>query len=136
MTDPTTFVRLLGSIREHLTTHRLTTPLASVKVGCDVIDGERVTVHLRPSLLPGLASGLLAWVDTLTKVTVTAWRPPHGQTVHLTVTGERQDGTRVAVYGAVDFAADVFGDLQPSGKQGVALSVVRSWASGASGVAA
>ncbi len=136
MTDATTMVRLLGSIREHLTTHRLTSPVASVKVSCDVIDGEHVTVHLHPSLLPGLASGLLAWADTLTRITVSAWRPPHGETVHLTVTGERHDTTRVVVYGAVDFAEDVFGDLQPGGRQSVALSVLRSWASGAAGVAA
>lgn len=136
MTSPDTMVRLLGSIREHLTAYRLTTPLASVTAGCDVIDGEHVTVHLRHSLLSGLASGLLAWVDTLTKVTVTAWRPPHGETVHLTVTGERHDTTRVVVYGGVDFAEDVFGDLQPGGRQGVALSVLRGWASGTAGVAA
>jgi hypothetical protein len=129
MTDSLTFVRLLGSIHEHLATHRLTTPLASVAVGCDALDGERVTVHLRPSLLPGLAAGLLAWADTLTNVTVTAWRPPHGETVHLTVIGESHS-TCVAVYGGVDFSEDVFGDLQPDGRQGVALSVLRCWAGG------
>lgn len=130
MTDSITFVRLLGSIREHLAVHRLSTPLVSVTAACDALDGERVTVHLRPSPLPGLAAGLLAWADTLTKVTVTAWRPPHGQTVHLTVTGERHDSTRVVVYGGVDFSADVFGDLQPDGRQGVALSVLRGWVDG------
>jgi hypothetical protein len=136
MSDATSIVRLLGSIREHLVTHRLTTPFASVAAGCDVIDGEHVTVHLRPSLLPGLAAGLLAWVDTLTKISVSAWRPPHGETVHLTMTGERHDTTRVVVYGGVDFAEDVFGDLQPGGRQNVALSVLRSWAARPSGVAA
>jgi hypothetical protein len=136
MTTSTTMLRLLGSIREHLTTHNLNTPLASVTVRCDLIEGEHVTVHLHPSLLPDLASGLLAWVDTLTRITVSAWRPPHGETVHLTVTGQRHDGTCVAVYGAVDFTADVFGDLQPGGKQGVALSVLRGWASGSAGMAA
>ncbi|GAB1514842.1 hypothetical protein [Actinophytocola sp. KF-1] len=136
MNSADTMLRLLGSIREHLATHRLTTPVASVKVGCDVIDGEHVTVHLHPSLLPGLASGLLAWADTLIRITVSAWRPPHGETVHLTVTGERHDTTRVVVYGAVDFAEDVFADLQPGGRQSVALSVLRSWATGSTGVAA
>lgn len=136
MTTSTTMLRLLGSIREHLTTHNLTTPYASVTVACNLIDGDHITVHLRPSLLPELAAGLLAWVDTLTKITVTAWRPPHGETVHLTVTGERHDTTRVVVYGGVDFTEDVFGDLQPSGRQNVALSVLRSWATGSAGVAA
>jgi len=135
MTTPTTMLRLLGSIRDHLTVHSLTTPLASVRVASSLLDGEHVTVHLRPSLLPDLAAGLLAWAETLTKVTVTAWRPPHGETVHLTVTGERHDTTRVDVYGGVDFA-ETFGDLQPDGRQGVALSVLRGWATGSAGVAA
>lgn len=136
MTDANTIVRLLGSIREHLTAHDLNTPLASVTARCDLIEGDHVTVHLHPSLLPELAFGLLAWVDTLTRITVSAWRPPHGETVHLTVTGERHDTTRVVVYGAVEFTEDVFGDLQSGGRQGVALSVLRSWAAGAAGVAA
>ncbi|MBB4907263.1 hypothetical protein [Actinophytocola algeriensis] len=93
-------------------------------------------MHLHPSLLSELASGLLAWVDTLTRITVSAWRPPHGETVHLTVTGERHDTTRVVVYGGVDFTEDVFADLQPGGRQSVALSVLRFWASGSAGVAA
>jgi hypothetical protein len=128
-------LRLLGSIREHLTVHSLATPLVSVAVASDPLDGEHVTVHLRSSPLPDLAAGLLAWADTLAKVTVTAWRPPHGETVHLTVTGERYDTTRVVVYGGVDFT-ETFGDLQPDGRQGVALSVLRGWASGSAGVAA
>jgi hypothetical protein len=136
MTSPSTVLRLLGSIREHLTTHRLTTPLASVRVGCTLLDGEHVSVHLRPSLLPDLAAALLTWANTLTHVSVTAWRPPHGETVHLIVAGERLDTTRVVVYGGVDFAEDVFGDLQPDGRQSVALSVLRSWATGSAGVAA
>lgn len=136
MTSPTTMLRLLGSIREHLSTHQLTTPLASVAVGCDALDGEHATVHLWPSLLPDLAAALLAWADTLTKVTVTAWRPPNGKSVHLTVTGERHDTTRVVVYGGVAFSEDLFGDLQPGGRHSVAFSVLRGWASGTAGVAA
>jgi hypothetical protein len=33
--------------------------------------------------LPELAADLLTWADTLTTVTATAWRPPHGELVHL-----------------------------------------------------
>lgn len=136
MTTSTTMLRLLGSIREHLTTHDLSTPFASVTVASDSVDGDHITVHLHPCLLPDLAAGLLAWVDTLTRITVTAWRPPHGQTVHLTVTGERHDTTHVDVYGGVDFTEDVFGDLQPGGQQNVSLSVLRSWTAGSAGAAA
>jgi hypothetical protein len=128
--------RLLGSVHGHLTAHRLTTPLVSVAVGHDVLDDVQVTVHLRSSLLPGLAVSLLAWADTLTRIAVTAWLPPRGGRVHLNLIGEQSDGTRVVVYGGVEFSAELFGDLQPGGRQGVALSVLRSWAAGATGVAA
>ena len=136
MTGPDVMVRLLGSIREHMTGHMLTAPVASVKVSCTLLDGEHVSVHLRPCSLVSLAAGLLAWADTLAKVSVTAWRPPHGETVHLSVTGQRHDATRVIVFGAVAFSEGLFGDLQPDGRQSVGLSVLRSWAAGSAGVAA
>ena len=136
MTSPATVMRLLGSVREHLAAFRLTAPMASVKVGSNLLDGEHVTVHLLPSVLADLAAALLAWGDTLSRVSVTAWRPPHGETVHLSLTGERHDSTRVVVFGAVAFSETLFGDLQPDGRQGVGLSVLRSWAAGAAGVAA
>jgi hypothetical protein len=105
-------------------------------VASDVVDGDQVTVHLMPVQLPALATGLLTWADTLTAITVTAWRPPHGKTVHLDVTGQLPDTTRVTVYGGVDYTDALFGDLQPGGRHGVALSVLRGWAAGDAAVAA
>lgn len=136
MTTSATMVQLLGSIRGHLSTFDLPAQIASVKVGCDALDGELATVHLRPSQLVALASALLSWADTLTQITVTAWRPPHGETVHLTLSGRLPDTTSVAVFGGIDYIEALFGDLQPDGRQGVALSVLRSWAAGGSAVAA
>jgi hypothetical protein len=136
MTTPTTFVRLLGSIRAHLATSRPAAEIATVTVDCDVLDGERVIVQLRSVQLPALATALLAWVDTLSVVAVTAWRPPHGKTVHLKVTGQLADRTHVEVFGGVDYTDALFGDLQPTGRQGVALSVLRAWAAGDGAVAA
>lgn len=136
MTNPATFVRLLGSVREHLTAFPLPFPLVSVNAGSDQTDGERITVHLRAGHLPDLASALLGWAGTLTGIAVTAWRPPHGQTVHLTLTGQLHDSTRVNVFGGIVYCDTIFGDLQPEGRQGVALSVLRAWAAGGSAVAA
>lgn len=136
MNDSATMVRLLGSIREHLALHRLPAEIASVTVGSDMANGEHVTVHLRHVKLPKLAAALLGWADTLTQITVTAWRPRHGETVHLTVTGQLPDTTRVEVYGGTDYTEALFGDLQPYGRVGVALSVLRVWAAGGSAVAA
>jgi hypothetical protein len=136
MTNPATFVRLLGSIREHLTAFPLTFPLVSVYAGCDQAHGEHVTMHLAAARLADLADALLGWADTLTSITVTAWRPPHGQTVHLTLTGQLHDSTHVIVFGGVLYCDTTFGDLQPEGRQGVAFSVLRFWAAGDTAVAA
>jgi hypothetical protein len=136
MNDSATMVRLLDSIREHLATQQLPAEIATVTVGTDLINGEHVTVHLRRVELLELAAALLAWADTLTHITVTAWRPRHGETVHLTLTGQLPDTTSAEVYGGVDYSDDLFGDLQPDGRQGVALSILRAWAAGNSAVAA
>jgi hypothetical protein len=130
MTNPATFVRLLGSIREHLSAFPLTFPLVSVYAGCDLTHGEHVTVHLSAARLADLAGALLGWAGTLTGIAVTAWRPPHGQTVHLTLTGQLHDSTRVNVFGGIVYTDTIFGDLQPEGRQGVALSILRAWAAG------
>lgn len=136
MNDTATMVRLLNSIREHLATHRLPAEIATVTVGSDLINGEHVTVHLRHVGLPDLAAALICWADTLTQITVTAWRPRHGETVHLTLTGQLSDTTSVKVYGGLDYTDALFDDLQPDGRQGVALSILRAWAAGDSAVAA
>jgi hypothetical protein len=137
MTNPATMVQLLGAIRDHLAVFRPEAEIATVTVDCDGLGGDHVIVHLRPVGLPHLASALLAWIDTLTAVTVTAWRPPHGLTVHLNLTGELSNTrTQTMVYGGVDFTEALFGDLQPDGRQGVALSTLRAWATGDTAVAA
>jgi hypothetical protein len=136
MNDSATMVRLLDAIRGHLTKSSLSAAIASVRVGSDALDGDHVIVHLRPAQLAALASGLLEWADTVTQVTVTAWRPPHGESVHLTVTGQLSDTTRVEVYGGFDYTDALFGDLQPGGRQGVSLSALRTWATDGPAVAA
>lgn len=136
MSDFTVMVRLLGSIRQHLNAFRLPTDIACVEVGCDSLDGERVTVQLRHHHLADLAAALLSWADTLTHVTVTAWRPLASESVHLILTGRLSDATRVTVYGGVDYSGVLFGDLQGDGRQGVALSVLRGWTAGGLAVAA
>jgi hypothetical protein len=46
------------------------------------------------------------------------------------------DATHVSVFGGVDYTEAIFGDLQPGGRQGVALSILRAWAVDDSAVAA
>lgn len=136
MTDYIVMARLLGSIRDHLRTYRLPTQIACVEAGCDSLNGEHVTVQLRHGPVADLASALLSWADTLTHVTVAAWRPLASESVHLILTGRLPDATHATVYGGVDYADTLFGDLQPDGRHGVALSVLRGWAAGGRAVAA
>jgi hypothetical protein len=130
MNNPDAFVRLLGSVREHLAAFHTGADIASVQIGCDSLYGEHVLIQLRTSQLPELAAGLLGWADTITNVSAEAWRPPTGTSVHLTVTGRLHDSTLVKVYSGVPYTVDVFGpDLQPDGRQSLGLSVLRGWAS-------
>jgi hypothetical protein len=131
MNTPETFVRLLDAVREHLVGYPVSALIASVEVRVDSIDGEHATVHLRSLDLPELAAALLAWADTLTEINATAWRPPDGERVHLSVSGRLGDNLAVTVYSGVPYTPVVFGsDLQPDGRQSVALGVLRAWANG------
>ena len=63
-----------------------------------------------------VAVELLAWAETLTTVTVGAWRPPAGDRVHLslasTLTGPV--GTvNLDVYGGADHNPALIADLEP-----------------------
>jgi hypothetical protein len=134
--DSTTFVRLLGSVRDHLSAFRPAAPLAHVSVGSNVLDGDHVAVQLQSCGLVAVAAGLLEWTRTLSSVAATAWRPQNSTLVHLTVAGLLSDGTPVHVYGGVTHDDVLFGDLQPGGRHSVALTVLRGWAVDSPAVAA
>ncbi|MPZ83422.1 MAG: hypothetical protein GEV28_24735 [Actinophytocola sp.] len=137
MNSPDVFVRILGSVREHLATRPVAAGIASVAVAVNSIEGEHATVHLHSLELPELAGALLGWADTLTEITASAWRPPPGDRVHLSVSGQLDDGLAVTVYGGVAYVETMFGaDLAPGGRHSVALGVLRGWATNGGAVAA
>ncbi len=75
---------------------------------------------------PQIATGLLAWADTLTEVTIEAWRVPSGDTVHLSVIGRLPGGVSIRVYGGVPFTERGIGaDLAPDASTTVPLAVLR-----------
>ncbi len=125
---------LLALIHEHLATFELPEPW-SVRVTPQHSYGEApVGVQLRGLLLPGVASDLLAWADTLTDVSAEAWRVPGGYSVHLSIRGRLADGTTVAVFDGVDQDAR-FG-LAPGERQPVSLACLREWSTLDKGAAA
>jgi hypothetical protein len=121
----TTVVVLLDCLRAHLTAFELP-QLGSVHV---TRYGPHVTAQLACHTFPQIASGLLAWADTLTDVTAEAWRVPRGDSVHLSVVGQFPGGVGVRVYGAVPFTEHGIGaDLAPNACTTVALTVLRELA--------
>jgi hypothetical protein len=122
------FIQLLGSIRDHLRTHPAVGAVASVSASR--FEGGCITVQLEAVELVPLAAGLLAWANTIGDVTAAVWRIRVSGTMHLRIVGHLRDLTWIEVYGGVPHSEAVFGDLQPGGRQSVALSVLRAWANG------
>ena len=120
----TTTVDLLDSLRAHLTEFELP-DLCSVHVTRS-LSGPNVTAQLARHTPPQIASGLLAWADTLTNVTAEAWRVPRGNSVHLLVIGCLPGEVSIRVYGGVAFTPHGLGcDLAPDASTTVALAVLR-----------
>ena len=120
----TTVVALLDSLRTHLAEFELP-DLCSVHVTRSFSEPS-VTAQLACHQPPQIASALLAWADTLTGVTVEAWRVPSGDSVHLSVIGQLPGGISVRVYGGMVFTQCGIGaDLAPDASTTVPLAVLR-----------
>ena len=119
-----TVVDRLDSLRAHLTAFELP-ELYSVNV-ITASGGPTVSAQLACHHLPQIATGLLAWADTLTNVTIEAWRVPSGDTVHLSVIGRISDGVSIRVYGGVAFTEHGIGaDLAPDASTTVPWALLR-----------
>ncbi|MGH7749840.1 MAG: hypothetical protein ACREQ5_34500 [Candidatus Dormibacteria bacterium] len=134
ITHPTsgvTFGHAAAMLAEHLADHALPEP-ASLTVTTSY-GHLTVTAQLRGITFPGVAADLIAWADTLSVVTVEAWRPSERDRVHLSILGTLTGSTsavELKAYGSVDFDPVRFADLQPHKCQGVsvALEQLRNWA--------
>jgi hypothetical protein len=96
---------------------------------------SRLTVQVHSMTVPEVASEVLAWADTLTTVTVQAWRTPAGDRVHLSMASTLSGpaGTvELAVFGAAEHEPVLVGDLAPGEYRAVALGELRTWAADAS----
>ncbi len=126
-----TFDHAAAMLAEHLADHALPEP-ASLTVTTSY-GHSMVTAQLRGITLPGVAADLIAWADTLSVVTVEAWRPSERDRVHLSIRGTltgSAGAVELKVFGAVDYDPHWFADLQPDPCQGVSLALgqLRTWA--------
>jgi hypothetical protein len=120
----TTVVDRLDSLRAHLAAFELP-ELYSVHV-LNAWGGLNISAQLACHQPPQIASGLLAWADTLTEVTIEAWRVPSGDSVHLSVIGQLPDGVTIRVYGGMTFTEHGIGaDLTPDASTTVPWALLR-----------
>jgi hypothetical protein len=125
-----TFVQAAELLAAHLADHAVPEPVfltLTTRWG-----RSEVAAQLRPDTVPQLAAALLTWIDTLAVITVTAWRPPEGDRVHLslssTLTGPAGAVALTVYGGAKDHDPVRFADLMPGQRHSVSLGELRTWA--------
>lgn len=88
--------------------------------------------------MPRVAADLLAWADTLSTVTGTAWRTLDGASVHLSITSTLTGpagAVALEVYGGTSDDPVGFADLPPGAYRDVSLRQLRTWAASGSDTA-
>jgi hypothetical protein len=80
-TTGVTFVQAAELLAAHLADHVVPEPV--ILTLTTQWGRSEVAAQLRPNTVPQLATALLTWIDTLAVITMTAWRPPEGDRVHL-----------------------------------------------------
>jgi hypothetical protein len=128
-TSGMSFVQAATLLAAHLAEHALPKP-ASLTVTTRWRHSE-ITAQLCPNTVPGIAGDLLAWVGTLSAVTVTAWRPSEGDRVHLSITSTLTSpvgAIELTVFGGTEHDPARFADLTPGQRRSVSLAELRAWA--------
>ena len=126
-----TFAHAAAMVAGYLADHALPEP-ASLSV-ITSYGHSTVTAQLDGTTLHGVGGGLIAWADTVSMVTVEAWRPPERDRTHLSILGTLTgpaDTVELKVFGGVEYDPLRFADLQPHKCQGMPLSLgqLRTWA--------
>jgi hypothetical protein len=117
---------LITALHAHLADFELP-EMASVRASAYT---SQLTIQLPAGAPVTIARGLLSWADTLTETTAEAWRDPHGDCVHLSVTGLLSGGATVEIYGALSVTDHVPGaDLIPGATTTVTAATLRHLAS-------
>lgn len=139
MTTTMTMAQVALLLVGHLAQHDLPEP-ASLYLATDTRNKAEARVQLRSTGLAHTARLLLVWADTLTDLTLRAWRPENSTRVHLdvdaTLTGPHGQ-VALTVFGGVDFHETTFPGLEAGQRRPVTLGQLTAWAtSSGAGVAA
>ena len=132
-TTGVTFVQAAQLLAAHLADHDLPEPASLTVMTRD--RRSEVTAQLDSLSVPMVALELLAWADTLTTVTISAWRPPAGDRVHLSIASTLTGPTgtvNLDVYGGADHNPALIAELAPGQRIALSLGQLRTWADSAS----
>jgi hypothetical protein len=132
-TTGVTIVNAAQLLAAHLAHHQLP-ELASLTVR-----RSEVTAQVQTHRVPRVAADLLAWADTLSTVTGTAWRTLDGESVHLSITSTLTSpvgAVALEVYGGTGEDPVHFADLSAGEYRDVSLGQLRTWATSSSDTAA
>jgi hypothetical protein len=129
MTITMTTAQVAGLVVRHLVQHDLPEP-ASLHLTTDTHDQAEARVQVRSTSLADTARLLLVWANTLTDLTLRAWRPENSTRVHLhvdaTLTGPHGQ-VALTVFGGVDFDEAVFPGLEADQRRPVTLGQLAAW---------
>lgn len=116
---------LLAVVREHLVRFELPEPLGVQVRSYPLVDCALASFHLAEHDLSEVAGVLLAWVDTLSGVSLSVWRPPSSDSVHIELSGRLADSP-VEVWSGVQAAA-LLACLEPGQRRTERLGLLRTW---------
>jgi hypothetical protein len=123
------FAQVAQLLATHLSGHALPEP-AALEANSKTHQ-SRLAVQVSSRTVPSIAAELLAWADTLTTLTVQAWRPITGHRVHLSLASTLTGPTgpvELTVYGGAPHDPTLIGELAPEEHQAVTLDELRTWA--------
>lgn len=134
-TTGATFVQTAEMLAAYLADHQLPEPAllgVTVMWGCPL-----ARVQLHSHTLAEVAAELLTWTQTLSTLTLQAWRIPAGDRVQLSVVSTLTapaGGMELDVYGDCAHDPILIGDLAPGEKRTVSQGELRAWAARTPGI--
>lgn len=121
-----TVADLLDAVLDHLQEYELPEPYG-VQAHSRAVGGRaQVSVHLAELGLLAVARTLRAWADTLDDASLSVWRPPSSDAVHVQVSGRLAGNLPIEVWAGVKDSA-LLGNLEPGQRQTLPLILLRAW---------